>query len=143
MTYRFGGLMAGIAIMAGVAVMAHARTPGHESAQQKMVRIAEIEVDAAQLDAYKVLLTEEQEASVRLEPGVLMLHSVQIADNPTQIRLLEVYASREAYEAHLQTPHFLKYKNGTLHMVKSLRLVPVEPIKLCGKAIGSPEHPCL
>ena len=85
-----------------------------------MVRIAELEIDPAQLDAYKAMLAEEQEASVRLEPGVLMLHSVAIADNPTQIRLLEVYASWSAYEAHLEAPHFVRYKTSTEKMVKSL-----------------------
>jgi quinol monooxygenase YgiN len=78
-----------------------------------MVRMAELEIDLAQLDAYKAILAEEQEASVRLEPGVLMLHSVALADSPTSIRLLEVYASRRAYEAHIQSPHFLKYKTST------------------------------
>lgn len=128
--------------MIGAPHMAFANSSGLPATPQLMVRIAEIEVDPAQLDAYTALLAEEQEASVRLEPGVLMLHSVLITDDPTQILLLEVYASREAYDAHLQTPHFLKYKSGTVHMVKSLRLVPVEPIKLCSKASGSVQHPC-
>jgi quinol monooxygenase YgiN len=99
-----------------------------------MVRIAELEIDPEQLEAYKAILAEEQEASVRLEPGVLMLHSVAIADNPTQIRLLEVYASRSAYEAHLNAPHFVKYKTSTEKMVKSLRLVETKPILLCAKS---------
>ena len=101
-----------------------------------MVRIAELEIDPAQLDAYKAILAEEQEASVRLEPGVLMLHSVALADSPTSIRLLEVYASRSAYETHIQSPHFIKYKTSTETMVKSLRLVDTTPILLCAKSRG-------
>lgn len=101
-----------------------------------MVRIAELEIDPAQLDAYKAILAEEQEASVRLEPGVLMLHSVALAESPTSIRLLEVYASRGAYEAHIQSPHFVKYKTSTEAMVKSLRLVDTTPILLCAKSRG-------
>jgi quinol monooxygenase YgiN len=99
-----------------------------------MVRIAELDTDPAQLDAYKAILAEEQEASVRLEPGVLMLHSVSIADNPTQVRLLEVYTSRSAYEAHLNAPHFIKYKASGEKMVKSLRLIETTPILLCAKS---------
>lgn len=49
-------------------------------------------------------------------------------ENPTQIRLLEVYASKEAYESHLQTPHFQHYKTTTLPMVKSLKLIEMEAI---------------
>lgn len=104
------------------------------AAQGLMVRIAVIGVDPAQLDAYKAFLKEEQEASVRLEPGVLMLHSVQYTDDPTQVRLLEVYASREAYQSHIRTPHFLKYKAGTERMVRSLDLPLADPILLAGKA---------
>lgn len=103
---------------------------------QRMVRIAELEIDPDQLDAYKAILAEQQEASVRLEPGVLMLHSVAIAESPTSVRLLEVYASRSAYEAHLKAPHFIKYKTSTEKMVKSLRLVDSTPIRLCAKAPG-------
>jgi quinol monooxygenase YgiN len=101
-----------------------------------MVRIAVLEIDPVQLDAYKAILAEEQEASVRLEPGVLMLHSVALADHPAQIRLLEVYASRSAYEAHIKSPHFIKYKTSTEKMVRSLELVPTTPILLCAKSGG-------
>ena len=45
-----------------------------------------------------------------------------------QIRILEIYANREAYEAHLKTPHFQKYKTSTLKMVKSLKLVDMNTI---------------
>jgi quinol monooxygenase YgiN len=99
----------------------------------KIVRIAELEVDPEQLGAYRALLAEEIEASVATEPGVLMLHAVAEKERPEQIRILEVYASREAYEAHLLTPHFLKYKTGTAGMVKSLRLVDVDPVMMRGK----------
>ncbi|QQV79126.1 antibiotic biosynthesis monooxygenase [Sphingomonas aliaeris] len=99
-----------------------------------MVRIAEIEVDPDQLAAYKAILAEEQEASVRLEPGVLMLHSVAIAAQPNQIRLLEVYADRAAYEAHIRSSHFVKYKTSTERMVRSLKLIETTPILLCAKA---------
>jgi quinol monooxygenase YgiN len=100
---------------------------------EPMVRIAEIEVDPAQLAAYKSILAEEQKASVELEPGVLMLHSVSINDSPTSIRLLEVYANRRAYETHLKSPHFIKYKTSTDKMVKALKLIETTPILLCAK----------
>jgi quinol monooxygenase YgiN len=49
-------------------------------------------------------------------------------EKDTEFRILEMYASREAYEAHLKTPHFQKYKSGTLHMVKSLKLVDMQTL---------------
>lgn len=100
---------------------------------ETIVRMAELEIDPAQLDDYIALLTEEIEASVEQEPGVLMLHSVSIKDQPEKIRILEVYANRHAYEAHIQTPHFLKYKTLTAGMVRALNLVDADPIALAAK----------
>lgn len=94
----------------------------------QMVRIAKIVVDPAQLEAYKAAAKEEIDASVRLEPGVLTLYAVAEKDNPTHITILEIYADTDAYKAHIQTPHFLKYKTGTKDMVKSLELLEVDPL---------------
>jgi quinol monooxygenase YgiN len=128
---------AGLLLSAALALGAGDQAKAAVGPEEPMVRIAEIQIDPEQLDAYKAILAEEQEASVRLEPGVLMLHSVAIADDPTQIRLLEVYASHAAYESHLKAPHFIKYKTATEKMVKSLKLVPVSPILLCAKSQGA------
>ncbi|MDT5270489.1 MAG: hypothetical protein QOH49_2675 [Acidobacteriota bacterium] len=100
------------------------------SARQKemMVRISEIEIDANYLQEYKAILKEEAEASVRLEPGVISIFPMFAKENPTQIRILEIYANREAYESHLKTPHFQRYKTTTLKMVKSLKLVDMGAI---------------
>lgn len=93
-----------------------------------MVRLANVEVHTAHLDAYRAALREEIEASVRLEPGVRTLYAVAEKDRPTRFTILEIYADSAAYRAHLQTPHFRKYKTGTEKMVKSLELVAVEPL---------------
>lgn len=98
-----------------------------------VVRMAELEIDPGTLEAYRALLTEEIEASIALEDGVLSLNAVSIRDHPNKIRILEVYADREAYEAHLQTPHFLKYKIETAGMVTALTLVDVDPIAMRSK----------
>lgn len=66
--------------------------------------------------------------SVEREPGVICLYPMQSTEDSTQIRILEIYASDEAYQQHLQTEHFKKYKQGTLHMVKSLRLPTMRPL---------------
>ena len=98
------------------------------SAGNNLVRLSKITVDAAQLDAYNAFLKEEIEASMRLEPGVLTLYATAEKDNPNKMTILEIYADRAAYESHLKTPHFQKYKQGTLSMVKELELVDVKPL---------------
>lgn len=92
------------------------------------VRIAKIVVDSAQLQNYKAALKEGIETAVRVEPGVLRMYAVYDKDRPTHVTVFETYAGKEAYESHIQTPHFKKYKTGTLRMVKSLELVDVVPI---------------
>jgi quinol monooxygenase YgiN len=49
-------------------------------------------------------------------------------EHPTEIRILEIYKNREAYESHLKTAHFLKYKTTTLKMVRSLKLIDMEAL---------------
>jgi quinol monooxygenase YgiN len=71
---------------------------------------------------------EVDHLSVEREPGVICLFPMQRADAPTHIRILEIYASDEAYQKHLKTDHFLRYKQGTLHMVKALRLPTMQPL---------------
>ena len=104
-----------------------AQTQGH------LVRLAELEINPAQLERYKAALKEEIETSIRVEPGVLTLHAVALKDNPSQIRLFETYADTAAYKAHLESPHFKKYKATTQGMVKALRLIETDPILLGAK----------
>ena len=97
---------------------------GQENKQ--MVRLAKLVIDSTQLETYKAILKEEIKTSLKVEPGVLTLYAVAEKNRPTHITILEIYASIDAYQKHIQTSHFLKYKNGTTNMVKSLELVKSE-----------------
>lgn len=101
---------------------------GPVPAENNLVRLSKITVEPSQLDAYNAFLKEEIEASMRLEPGVLTLYATAEKDAPHRVTILEIYADRFAYESHLKTPHFQKYKQGTLSMVKNLELVDVKPL---------------
>ena len=105
-----------------------------QEAPGKIVRLARLQIDPVHLESYRAALTQEIETSVRVEPGVIALNAVAEKHDPTRITILEIYSNEEAYQAHLQTPHFRDYKTGTLHMVKSLELVAVEPLFLGTKA---------
>ncbi len=101
---------------------------GSSQSENRMIRLSEIEIDSNYLEEYKAILQEESRASVQLEKGVIAIYPMYQKEHPTQIRILEIYADRHAYEAHLKTPHFQKYKTSTLKMVKSLKLVDMENI---------------
>jgi quinol monooxygenase YgiN len=93
-----------------------------------MIRLSEIEINSGYLKEYKAILKEESRASVKSEPGVIAIYPMYQNEHPTQVRILEIYANRNAYEAHLKTPHFQTYKTTTLKMVESLQLVDMEAI---------------
>src|SRR5687767_10537421 len=95
-----------------------------------LIRMSEIEIDVNHLEQYKAILKEEAHASMALEKGVLCIFPMFRKESPTQVRILEIYATREAYESHLKTPHFQKYKTTTLHMVKSLKLIDMDAIDI-------------
>ncbi len=98
-------------------------------AQEKMiVRLAEIEVYPEHLQEYLKYANEVDRLSVEREPGVVCLFPMQSAEDSAQIRILEIYASEEAYQSHIKTEHFQKYKQGTIHMVKSLKLPTMKPL---------------
>ena len=127
---------ASAALLTGVALL-HASPDSAQSHPERVVRLAELEIEPAQLDSYKVALREEIETSIRLEPGVLTLYAVSVKGDSNKIRLFEIYASPTAYQAHLQSRHFLTYKSATAAMVKSLRLLEAEPILLGTKSAPS------
>jgi quinol monooxygenase YgiN len=104
-----------------------------QPADGRYVQVAEIEIDPSHLDAYRAAVQEQIDAAIQKEPGVLVLYAVSEKDNPTQVRVFEIYRDRTAYEAHLGSDHFKKYKVTTEKMVKSLKLVQVIPITLGAK----------
>jgi hypothetical protein len=117
--------------LGGGLMLSSCAAPGLEAAaapqaQAMVAGLWELEVDPAQIGAFKAIGVE---------------NLIQLADDPTQVRVLEVYANQDAYQAHIRTPHFLKYKNGTEKMVQSLELPLANPIMLAAKPAeqrGSP-----
>jgi quinol monooxygenase YgiN len=93
-----------------------------------LIRIAEIKVNPSDLEQYLSILKEESEASMQLEPGVIAIFPMYEMERPNEIRILEIYANKSAYESHLLTPHFLKYKTTTREIVQSLTLTEMEAI---------------
>ena len=93
-----------------------------------IVRLSKIEVYPQHLDEYLKYAVEVGEISLRTEPGVLTMYAVSEKENPCMVTILETYASKEVYEKHIASEHFQKYKQGTLHMVKSLVLSDQTPL---------------
>lgn len=115
------------AAMKTLRIIQETKEPDTITGSQK-VRLAKIVVEQARLNEYNSYLKEEIESSMRLEPGVLTLYATFEKERPNRITILEIYANEEAYQSHIKTPHFLKYKQGTLDMVQELELIDSTPL---------------
>jgi quinol monooxygenase YgiN len=82
------------------------RCEDHMDARQPYIRIAELEIDPAQLESFNAAIKESIETAVRIEPGVLTLYAVSETDNPARVRVFEIYTDADAYKTHLKTPAF-------------------------------------
>ena len=119
----------------GAAVLAAAFSGSAEAqpATEQYVQVAHIEIDPVQLEEYRAAVREQITAAIRDEPGVLVLYAVSDKDNPARVTVFEIYRDAAAYQSHLASRHFKKYKAATEKMVKSLTLVKSDPILLGAK----------
>lgn len=93
-----------------------------------LVRISEIEVYPEHLREYLDYALMVGETSVREEEGVIAIFPMTQQRDSCQIRILEIYKNMDAYRRHIASVHFQRYKQGTLHMIKSLDLVDMHPM---------------
>jgi quinol monooxygenase YgiN len=105
---------------------------GNQNAHQ-YIRIAELEIDPAQLTNFHAAIKESVETAVRVEPGVLALYAVSEKDDSVRIRVFEIYTDADAYKTHLETPHFKKFRAVTATMVKSRKLMDAVPVAMSAK----------
>ena len=92
----------------------------------RMYRIAKIKVDSNKLIEYQHALQEQMNTAIEIEPGVLSYTAVADKKDATMITILEVYSNIEAYQSHILTPHFRKYKDTVKDMVLSLELIDTD-----------------
>lgn len=93
-----------------------------------IIRLSKIEVYPQYLDEYLAYAVEVGRISLTTEPGVLTMYAMADKNDPCKITILETYSSHDAYAGHIASPHFQKYKQGTLHMVKTLELCDQTPL---------------
>lgn len=96
--------------------------------QKMLVRLSVIEVYPEYLDEYLAAAATVGGESVKKEPGVICIYPSHLKSDKCQIRILEIYRDQEAYQSHIASEHFQTYKQGTLHMVKNLELIDMNPL---------------
>jgi quinol monooxygenase YgiN len=98
-----------------------------------VVRLAELAIEPSRLEAFKAAVKEEMATSVRVEPGVLAIYAVAEKEDPSKLRFFEIYADEAAFRAHIDSPHFKKFRATTQDMVISRKLIETVPIQLSEK----------
>lgn len=83
--------------------------------------------------AFKDIVLPEMVESLKVEDGVLAMYAATDKENSNRWYFYEIYASRAAYEAHRQTPHFIDYLKQTANMTTNKEAVPVSPDLLLNK----------
>ena len=94
-----------------------------QDSDEFFVRLVKIEIEPDALAQYTELLNQQMNTAVKLEEGVIEYRVVNEKENTHRFTLIEIYRDYESYLSHIKTPHFLKYKNRSQDMVKSLELI--------------------
>ena len=72
--------------------------------------VAPIQIKEGFKDQYIAGMLENAQGSVNDEPGCLRFDVIQDANDENRIWLYEVYKDEAAFQAHTQTPHFIKFR---------------------------------
>ena len=97
------------------------------------MRIARLTIDSVQLTDYQIALKEAMETAIKIEPGVISFNAVYNKKQLNHITIFETYADEKAYQIHIQTPHFKKYKEKVANMVQTLELIDVNTLAYFSK----------
>ncbi|MBI4553932.1 MAG: antibiotic biosynthesis monooxygenase [Candidatus Latescibacteria bacterium] len=73
--------------------------------------MASIQIKQGYKEPFIAAMLDDARGSVRHEPGCLRFDVIQDGADPQRIWLYEVYTDEAAFQAHLQTPHFIKWRD--------------------------------
>ena len=77
------------------------------------VIVAPIQIKEGYKDRFIEEIIGDASGSVNDEPGCLRFDVIQDAEDPNRVWLYEVYIDEDAFHAHTQTPHFIKWRDAT------------------------------
>lgn len=75
------------------------------------VIIAPIKIKEGFKEQFIEAMLDDAKGSVANEPGCLRFDVIQDGEDENKIWLYEVYVDEAAFEAHKQTPHFVKWQS--------------------------------
>ena len=91
------------------------------------VLVVTIDIKPAFREPFIAAMLDDARGSVTNEPGCLRFDVIQDEKEPNRIYLYEVYADRAAFDHHMTTPHFLKWKDAVQDWFASPAVVGAGP----------------
>jgi autoinducer 2-degrading protein len=91
-------------------------SPASAQSAGAFVNVVELDINAADRDAFLVAAKENATASLK-EPGCLQYNIINLTSNPDHVVLIEIYENEDAIKFHRTTDHFKKYQATTGKMV--------------------------
>jgi quinol monooxygenase YgiN len=88
----------------------------------KFVILAELTVAPERLQEFVEHSLADGRQSVENEPGCRQFEVHVMADGSPTVVLYEVYDDRAAFEAHLKTPHFFRWRDATQSWITDRRV---------------------
>jgi quinol monooxygenase YgiN len=93
-----------------------------------LTRIIQLQLQPGQVAAF-LAASETAVRHSRAETGILRFEMFQQADDPAHFLVIETYASEAARAAHLQSSHFLQWKEAVLPLLaQPLASQPYQPV---------------
>lgn len=90
-----------------------------------------INVKPEHIEKFKEASLGDAHGSTSDEPGCFRFDINQDVNTPSRFYLYEVYSNKDAFQAHLRTPHFLQWKNtvspffdGETHIIEMETFFP-------------------
>ncbi|WP_191059513.1 putative quinol monooxygenase [Geminicoccus harenae] len=103
-----------------------------------LVVMVEFRLKPAAVDEFRALVTANARASVTDEPGCRRFDVVTSPEDPTELLLYEIYDDQAAFDRHLETPHFLTFKERSADLVESSTVRLLELNEHCKPSQGAP-----
>ena len=73
--------------------------------------MAPIQIKAGHKEEFIAAMLDDARGSVNDEPGCFRFDVIQDGADPNRIWLYEVYVDEAAFQAHVQTPHLIKWRD--------------------------------
>lgn len=101
------------------------------SSAEPFIVIAEFRVKPGEMDAFLAAAADDARHSVADEPGCRQFDVVRPEADADAVLFYEVYDSRAAFDAHLETPHLARFREAFPPLI-----VEERPVRF-----GARQHP--